>query len=325
MRAAVYRRFGGPEVVQVEEVPRPVPRTTEVLIRVHATTVSAADHRSRSKDVPAGLALPSSLVLGFFRPRRRILGMDIAGVVESVGAEVTRFRPGDGVIGMLGGRFGGHAEYAVADESSALAPKPASASFGEAAALVFGGITARAFFNHARLNVGSRVLVNGASGAVGSAAVQLAKVAGAHVTAVCSAGNASLVAALGADQIVDYQATDFTTGDATYDIVMDCVGNAPLSRVRPIVAPRGAVLLVAGDLRAVLAASRRDRKHALTVTAAPGPHLAADLEYLAGLVDGGRLRPVIDATYPLAQIVEAHRHVDSNHKRGSVVIDITAA
>jgi len=322
MRAAVYRRFGGPEVVQIEDIPRPEPRATEVLIRVHATTVSAADYRSRSKDVPNGLALPSSLVLGFIRPRRPILGMDVAGVIEAVGDGVTRFSPADEVIAMLGSRFGGHAEYAVAEESSAIALKPASASFREAAALVFGGITARAFLNQAHLRIGSRVLVNGASGAVGSAAVQLAKAVGAQVTAVCSAGNASLVTALGADRVVDYRAADFAAGDPSYDIVMDCVGNAPVSRVQSIVAPGGAVLLVAGDLRSVLTASQQSRRFGLTVATAPGPYLAADLEYLVHLFDADRLRPVIDRIYPLDQVADAHRYVDTKHKRGTVLIDV---
>lgn len=309
-------------MVQIEELPRPEPRPTQVLIRVHATTVSAADHRSRSKDVPAGLALPSPLVLGFVRPRRPILGMDVAGVVEAVGAEVTRFAVGDEVIAMLGSRFGGHAEYAVADDSSAIALKPAAASYAEAVALIFGGITARAFLKQTHLGRGSRVLVNGASGAVGSAAVQLAKAADAHVTAVCSSRNASLVGAMGADRIVDYLVDDFATGDDRYDVVMDCVGNAPVSRVHPIVVSGGAVLLVAGDLQSLLTASRDSRRHGITVATAPGQYLAADLEFLVGLFDDGQLRPLIDRTYPLDEIADAHRYVDTNRKRGAVVIDV---
>ena len=327
MRAAVYRRFGGPEVVQLENVARPEPRATEVLVRVHASTVSAADYRARSKDVPAGLALPSSLVLGITKPRRPILGMDFAGVIETVGGQVTRFAPGDEVIGMLGSAFGGHAEYAVAHQHSAIALKPATATFGEAVSLVFGGITARAFLNQARLEQGSRVLVNGASGAVGSAAVQLAKAAGAHVTAVCSAGNASLVTALGADRVLDYATTDFASGDfaagdSKYDIVMDCVGNAPVSRVHSIVEAGGAVLLVSGDLRSLITASRDSKRHGLTVVATPGRYVAADLEYLVGLFDAGSFVPVIDDSYPLAEISDAHRRVDSHRKRGAVVVTL---
>ena len=212
----------------------------------------------------------------------------------------------------------------MADEASALALKPRSATFAEAAALVFGGITARAFFKQARLEKGSRVLVNGASGAVGSAAVQLAKAEGAHVTAVCSATSASMVKCLGADEVVDYHTADFSASDASYDIVMDCVGNAPFSRVLPIVASGGSVLVVAGDLASVVGASRHGRKHGLTVAAAPGPYLSADLDYLVGLFDEGTLRPVIDRTYLLDQIADAHRYVDTNHKRGTVVIDVAA-
>lgn len=322
MKAAVYRRFGGPQVVQIEDVPRPEARATEVLIRVRATTVSAADRRSRCKDVPAGLALPSSLALGFFRPRWRILGMDVAGVVEAVGSRVTRFAPGDEVIAMLGSHFGGHAEYAVAEESSAIAHKPASTPIGDSVALVFGGITARAFLNQAHLDTDSRVLVNGASGAVGSAAVQLAKAAGAQVTAVCGASSAPVVTALGADHVIDYETTDFAASDARYDVVIDCVGNAPVARVQPIMAPGGAVLLVAGDLRSVLTASRLGRKHGLTVVTAPGAYRAADLEHLVGLAEDGQFHPVIDRRYPLTQIVNAHRYVDTNHKRGNVVVDV---
>jgi NADPH:quinone reductase-like Zn-dependent oxidoreductase len=247
--------------------------------------------------------------------------MDVAGVVEAVGAGVTEFRPGDEVMAMLGSRFGGHAEFAVADSSSAIVLKPASASFDEATALVFGGITARGFVNQPSLGPRSHVLVNGASGAVGSAAVQLAKAVGARVTAVCSARNASLVAGLGADRVIDYETTDFAAEDATYDIITDCVGNAPVTRARPVVAPGGAVLLVVGDLRSVLMAAQSQR-FGLTVATAPGPYLAADLEYLVGLFDSGQLRSVVDRTYPLNQIVNAHRYVDTNHKRGNVVIDV---
>ncbi|MGV8883859.1 MAG: NAD(P)-dependent alcohol dehydrogenase [Rhodoglobus sp.] len=337
MKAAVYRRFGGPDVIQIETRASPEPRPTEVLIRVHASTVSAADYRARSKDVPSGLALPSSLVLGFVKPRRPVLGMDCAGVVEAVGGRVSRFAPGDEVIGMLGSAFGGHAEFVVADEHSPIALKPATATFSEAVSLVFGGITARAFLNQAPLKRGSRVLVNGASGAVGSAAVQLAKAAGAHVTAVCSAANASLVTGLGADRVLDYATTDFASGgfaggDVTdvgyaadtsrYDIAIDCVGNAPVSRVHSIVEPGGAVLLVSGNLRSLVTASRESKRHGFTVVATPGRYLAGDLDYLVDLFDAGQLRPVIDSTYPFADIVSAHRRVDSHRKRGAVVVDL---
>lgn len=209
MSAAVNRRFGTPDVVRIEQLLKPTPGNGEVLIRVHATTVSAADYRARTKDVPPGLKLLSSLTLGFFRPRIRVLGMDVAGVIEGVGPGVTAFHPGDEVIAMLGGKFGGHAEYVTVAQDAAITLKPANLSFEEAAALVFGGITARAFLDRAMLIPGTSVLVNGASGSVGSAAVQLAHQAGAQVTAVCSGGNAELVRSLGADRVIDYTKSDF--------------------------------------------------------------------------------------------------------------------
>ncbi len=249
MKAAVYRRFGGPEVVKIQDVARPAPAAGEILIKVHATTVSAADHRTRAREVPAGLLIPRSLVLGFVRPKRPVLGMDAAGIVIEVGEGVERFAPGDEVLVMLGSRFGGHAEYAIALDSDAIALKPRSMSFEQAVSLVFGGITARGYLNQIAVGEETTVLVNGASGAVGTAMVQLAKAAGAHVTGVCSKANAALVASLGADRTIDYATTDFAEAGSRYDVIVDCVGNAPVARVLKSLNPGGAVLLVAGELR----------------------------------------------------------------------------
>jgi NADPH:quinone reductase-like Zn-dependent oxidoreductase len=325
MKAAVYHRFGGPEVVQIEDVVRPEPAAGEILIGVRATTVSAADHRTRARDVPAGLLLPSSLVLGFFRPRRPVLGMDVAGVVTAVGAGVTRFAPGDEVVAMLGSRFGGHAQYAIATATDAVAMKPASLTFEQAVSLVFGGITARSFLNQVTFGAGSRVLVNGASGAVGTAAVQLAKAAGAHVTGVSSAVNADLVTSLGADRTIDYTATDFAHEGLTYDVIVDCVGNAPVARVRDIVNRGGGVLLVAGNLRSLITASRNARRLGISVITTPGAYRSEDLEHILALAEQGVVRPTIDSTYPFDQIFAAHRHVDAGRKRGSVVVTIPSS
>jgi NADPH:quinone reductase-like Zn-dependent oxidoreductase len=327
MKAAVYRRFGGPEVVAIHEIARPVPAADELLIRVHATTVSAADYRSRSRDVPAGLLIPSSLVLGIFRPRRPVLGMDAVGVVVEVGADVQRFTVGDEVLAMLGSRFGGHAEYAILKTTDAIAHKPAGMSFDDAVSLIFGGITARGYLNQATVGAGTRVLVNGASGAVGTAVVQLAKAAGAHVTGVSSAANQAFVAALGADRTIDYRATDFASDSAAegdgYDVIVDCVGNAPVDRVLPVLNTGGAVLLVAGDLRSIVAAKGQARRHGITVVTGPGPYRSEDLEHLVDLAVRGMLRPTIDRTYAFEQIADAHRYVDAGRKRGSVVVHLT--
>ena len=327
MRAAVHRRFGGPEVVTVGEVRKPRPGPDDVLIQVHASTVSAADHRARTKDVPRGLALPSALALGVLRPRHRVLGMDVAGVVEAVGARVTRFAPGDEVIAMLGARFGGHAEYAVIRQDGAVTAKPRTMSFEEAVTLVFGGITARGYLNQVPLGPGVRVLVNGASGAVGTAVVQLAHHAGAHVTGVCSGRNRELVTSLGADRVIDRTTEDFTAVDlaaegVTYDVIVDCVGNAPFERVERLIRPGGALLLVIADLPAVLRAGRRSRTSGKLVTASVGPYRAEDLALLVELAEAGRFRAVCERTFDLADVAAAHAFVDQGRKRGNVVLRI---
>ena len=324
MRAAVHRRFGGPDVVQVEEIPVPAVGPDDLLIRVRASTVSAGDRRARNLDVPRGLWLPTVLTLGARRPRRPVLGMDVAGVVARVGADVDRFSVGDEVIAMLGGQFGGHAEYAVITQDGAVALKPTSMSPEDAVTLVFGGLTARAYLNQVDLLPGARILVNGASGAVGTAAVQLAKNAGAHVTAVCGSENAELVTALGADRVVDYTSSDFTTEDITYDVVVDCVGNAPFRAVRHLLAPGGALLLVVADLAGLLSATWHTRRTGHPVIATPGPHRGDDLAVLARLADAGEYRAVRETTFDLSDIAEAHRLVDTGHKRGNVVIRVTA-
>ena len=325
MKAAVYRRFGGPDVIHVEHIADLEPKPDELLIRVHASTVSAADYRSRSRDIPTGLRLPSSLVLGFFRPRRPVLGMDAAGIVEMTGDDVSGFAPGDEVVVMLGSRFGGHAEYAVVKATEAVVHKPRGLGFDEAASLIFGGLTAQAYLNQATVQAGTSILVNGASGAVGSAFVQIASAVGAHVTAVCSEPNHALVNDLGAQRTIDYRSQDFTADGTTYDVIVDCVGNAPVSRVARSVRPGGAVLLVAADLRSLIHAKRDARRHGITVVTGPGPYRAADLQHVMYLAEVGDIRPVIDRSYPLDDIAQAHRYVDTGRKRGSVVINIAEA
>ena len=322
MRAAVVHRFGGPEVVQVERVPKPTPKADELLLRVQASTVSIADHRTRSRDLPKGMWFYIPIALGVFRPRKRVLGMDVAGVVEAVGDEVTGFAPGDEVIAMLGGDFGGHAEYARIPQSKAIARKPRNLDMGDAAALVFGGHTALAYLNRVKLGPGSEVLVNGASGAVGTAVVQLAKQRGATVTGVCSAGKADLVRSLGADHVIDRASEDFATSGRTYDVIVECGGDAPFKRVEHSLKPGGALLLVITSLGGMLTASRNTRRSGKTVTFAPGPVSHEDLAGLSRLAEAGRIRPVVDRTFDLDDIVEAHRYVDSGAKRGNVVLRI---
>ena len=322
MRAAVYRRFGGPDVVRIEDRPTPQLRRGEVLVRVHASTVSAADHRARTKDVPRGLALPTALMLGVFRPRRNVLGMDAAGVVEAVGADVTGFASGDEVIAMLGARFGGHAEFVAVPQDGPIAKAPRNMSLEESSALVFGGVTARAFLDRAGVRSGSTVLVNGASGAVGTAAIQLAKLADAHVTGVTSTVNAELVESLGADRVIDYATVDFAAEGKTYDVILDAVGNAQFERVHGLINPGGTLLQVIGDLGDMIRAVGRSRKSGTKIVVGNVPFTAEHMASLVESAEAGGFQPVIDSTFDLADIVEAHRYVDTGRKRGSVVIRV---
>jgi NADPH:quinone reductase-like Zn-dependent oxidoreductase len=324
MRAAVAHRFGGPEVVEVESVPRPRAGSGEVLIRMYASTVSIADHRIRAKDLPRGLGFLAIVALGVFRPRKRILGMEGAGVIEAVGADVTAFGPGDRVIIQRGSAMGCHAEYVTMSAAGSIARIPDGLTFEDAAALVFGGYTALSFLEQVSLDPGVEVLVNGASGAVGSAAVQLAAGAGARVTAVCSARNGALVRSLGAARVIDYAQEDFAAGDDRYDVIVECVGNAPFRRVRGILNPGGSLLLVIADLRSMLSERGQSRRSGMRVTHNGTVFGAPVLRDLIARASAGAIRPVIDRTYDLDDIVEAHRYVDTGRKRGSVVLRIAA-
>jgi NADPH:quinone reductase-like Zn-dependent oxidoreductase len=241
-------------------------------------------------------------------------------VVTAVGSDVSRFAPGDEVIAMLGGRFGGHAEYAVVPADGAVTTKPAAMSFEDAVTLVFGGITACGYLGQVDVRPGTTVLVNGAAGAVGTAVVQLARHAGARVTAVCSGRNSEVVTDLGAERVIDYTRSDFLAEPGVFDVVVDCVGNAPFPRSRHLLAPGGALLLVVTDLTGVLSAGWYTRRTGHRVIAAPGPWRAEDLAHIVTLAESGDYRPVHDRTFDLADVAAAHRHVDAGHKRGNVVL-----
>lgn len=324
MRAASADRFGPPEVVRLAEAPKPEPGPAELLVRVRATTVSVADQRLRSRRVPRGTALLVAPTIGLFRPRVRVLGMEAAGVVEAVGSAVTRFAPGDEVIVMRGARFGCHAEYVTVPEDGEVAPKPRNLSFEQAAAVIFGGHTAIRYLDRVEIGPGTEVLVNGASGAVGSAVVQLAAARGATVTAVTSGRNAELVRSLGAARVIDYEREDFAAPgtDARYDVIVECVGNAPFARVARLIRPGGSLLLVIADLPAMLAAGRQSRRGGIRVDHRGGDLGAEGMARLTALAEAGELRPVIDRTYDLDEVVEAHRYVDTGRKRGSVVLRV---
>jgi NADPH:quinone reductase-like Zn-dependent oxidoreductase len=322
MRAAVYERYGPPEVVAIREVPTPAPKAGEVLIRIRATTVSTGDWRARSLSMPPGFGPFARLAFGINRPRQPILGAELSGVIASLGEGVGAFAVGDEVFAFSGGRMGSHAEFRCFSASGLVARKPANLSFEQAAALSFGGMTMLSFFRRGALASGERVLVNGASGSVGSAAVQLARHHGAEVTGVCGRANVELVRAIGAHHVIDYTSADFATTGETYDVIVDTVGNAGYSRVRRSLAKGGRLLVVLGGFVDLLVAPLAGRARGHRVIAGPRGSRVEDLHRLAAIAAAGAFTPVIDQIYPLERIVEAHRRVETGHKRGSVVVTL---
>lgn len=322
MRAAFARSFGPPEVVEIRDVPVPVPASDEVLVRVRASTVSIADHRIRAADLPRGLGFLRIVALGAFRPRRPVLGMDAAGEVVAVGADATGFATGDRVMVMRGDRFGAHAQYVTARAAGAVARIPDAMSFEDAAALVFGGYTAISFLDQVVLGPGVEVLVNGGSGAVGTAAIQIAAHAGARITAVTSAGNAELVGSLGADRVIDYASEDFAAGPDRWDVIVECVGNAPFTRVGEVLSDGGTLLLVIADGPAMLRERSQNRRSGRRVTHSGSLFGKPAMERLVALAEAGAVRPVVDRAFDLDDIVAAHRYVDTGRKRGAVVLRI---
>lgn len=301
------------------DLPKPAPGAREVLIRVRATTVTSGDWRMRSLEVPKGFKLLSRLFMGVSRPRTPVLGMELAGDVESVGEGVREFEPGDPVFAYGGGSY---VEYKCVPADGVLARKPACLSYEEAAALSFGGTTALDFFRRAKLGRGERVLVNGAAGGVGTAAVQLAKHLGAEVTGVCSTGNLELVRSLGADRVIDYTREDFTRTGERYDVIVDTAGTAPFSRSEASLKEGGRLLLVLGSLASMLQAPWVSLTSGKRVIAGVARARVEDLRFLARLAEAGELRPVIDRRFPFDRIAEAHAYVDAGHKRGNVVVTV---
>ena len=302
MKAAIYTHYGPPDVLQVAEVPKPIPKDDEILVKVRATTVTRGDSRMRSFTVPRGQWLFARLYLGITGPRRRILGMELAGDVEAIGKAVRRFQPGDSVFGStFAANFGGYAEYKCLPENGVVTLKPANLTYEEAAALPGGGMAALRVLRHGKVQKGQRVLIFGASGAVGTYAVQLARHYGAEVTGVCSTRNLELVRSLGAAEVIDYAKEDFTQRGDSYDVVIDAVGMLP----REQALKRSSIYV---DVHNV-----------------PGGESLDDLVLLKDLVEAGIIKPVIDRCYLLDQIVEAHCYVDQRHKRGNVVITVATA
>ncbi|MGJ8637359.1 MAG: NAD(P)-dependent alcohol dehydrogenase [Phycisphaerales bacterium] len=327
MKSAVYRKYGAPSVVKLEEVETPAPKRGEVLVRVHASSVNTGDARMRRADFgPALIAIPARLFLGIFGPRAKVLGTGFSGVVEAVGEEAGKFRVGDRVFGSVGMQMGAHAEYVVIKEDASVVPIPDGVGYVDAASMVFGGITAIFFLRTQgkldQLGEGQqpRVMVVGASGGVGSMAVQYAKALGAYVTGVCSTKNVELVESLGADAVIDYTKTDFLSGDERYDLIFDTIGKCPFGRAKQVLAEDGRVLeaeLGTASIGWVLWSKLFGRKKMIGGVAFDK---LAFVETIGRLVESGEMRPVIDRVLPFREIQEAHARVDQGGKVGAVVV-----
>ena len=296
MRAVVYERYGSPEVLELREIAKPIPKKNEVLIRVHATTVTAGDWRMRKAD-----PFLARLFNGLFKPRRvKILGFELAGVIAEVGQNVATFKKGDEVFASCGLKFGAYAEYKCIEVNDLIALKPKNMTFEEAAAVPIGGLTALGFIRSSGLREGDSILIYGASGSVGTFAVQIAKAVGANVTAVCSSSNIDLVKSLGAVVVIDYTQDDFTKAPATFDVVFDAVGKTSKSACKALLKTNGKYVSVTGSPK-------------------QGTN---DLLHLKELIETGKLKTVIDRNYPMEQIREAHAYVESFRKKGNVTVSV---
>jgi len=322
MKAIVYERYGPPEVLQLKEVKKPTPKDNEVLIKTHATTVTSGDWRVRSLTVPVGFGFIMRLVFGISKPRQPILGSELAGVIESVGKHARKFKVGDQVFAFSDASMGCHAEYKCMPQDGAVVLKPPGLSYDEAAALSFGGTTALDFLRRGKLQSGERVLINGASGGVGTAAVQLAKHFGADVTGVCSTANLKLVRSLGASHVINYTKEDFTQNGETYDVILDTVGTAPFSRSKDSLTNGGRLLMILAGLPDMLEVPWVSMTSSRKIIAGPVAVRAEDLRFLARLAEAGEFKPVIDRRYPFEQIAEAHSYVDTGRKKGNVIITL---
>lgn len=317
MKAAVYAEYGAPEVLQIKTLEKPVPKDNEILIKIHATPVTSADARLRRADPFA-----VRFFFGLFRPSKSVLGGVLSGAVEAVGKNVRKFKVGDQVFGSAYPHFGAHAEYISLPETGTLAVKPDNISHEEAAALPFGGLTAVHFLQKVNIQAGQKVLVYGASGAIGTAAVQIAKYFGAEVTGVCSTANVEMVKSLGADHVIDYTKTDFAQNGGQYDVVFETVNKAPFSTCLAALRENGTLILGSAMLTAMLRGAWVSMTGSKKVISGVAVETLTALDLLKKMAEEGKLKAVIDTKYDFAQIASAHAHVDTGRKKGNVVIVI---
>ncbi|MCA9883096.1 MAG: NAD(P)-dependent alcohol dehydrogenase [Anaerolineae bacterium] len=327
MKAVVYQQYGSPEVLTLSEIEKPSLKNDEILVKVHATSVTTGDVNLRNfVFVPHGFRLITRLVFGINKPKKHVLGIEFAGEVAAVGSEVSKFKVGDAVFGLDGTNWGAYAEYKAVSQNVGVTHKPTNLSYDQAVAIPNGSLTALTFLSKlGKVQPGEKVLIVGASGSVGSAAVQIAKYLGAEVTGVCSARNVDLVKSLGADHVIDYSKEDFTKGRETYDVIFDTVNKTRFGKCKRILNNGGRFLVGAGGPLAFLQMARTALFGSKKVLAGTSSESQENLAFIKELVEQGHIKPVIDRSYPLAKIVEAHSYVDTGHKRGNVVVTIVPA
>lgn len=318
MKAIIYTQYGAPDVLQLKDVDKPEPKDNEILVKIKATAVNSGDIRLRKADPFA-----VRFFFGLTKPNRNILGGVLSGEVEAVGAAVKLFKAGDQVFGTTGMSFGAYAEYKCLPENAVLALKPGNITHQEAAVIPFGATAALFFLRKADIQKGQKVLINGASGAIGTAAIQLAKYFGAHVTGVCSTANIDMVRSLGADKVIDYTKEDFTKNGETYDIIFDTVGKISFSKSLKSLTKKGVMILAASGMAGMLQGMWTSMTSSKKIITGLISQKAEDMSFLKKLIEDGRLKPVIDRSYTLEQIAEAHSYVEKGHKKGNVAVTIS--
>jgi 2-desacetyl-2-hydroxyethyl bacteriochlorophyllide A dehydrogenase len=317
MRAIELTKYGAPEFLQMKEVEKPLPKDHEILIKIHATSVSSGDARMRRAD-----PFIIRLIFGFKRPRKAILGVVVAGEVEAIGKSVSNYKVGDQVFGSSGMRFGAHAEYVSVPEDAVMALKPNNMTYEEAAAIPFGATASMHFLRIADIQKGQKVLINGASGALGTMSVQLAKNHGAIVTAVCGSSNIELMKSLGADKVIDYTKEDFTRDGEKYDVIFDTVDKIPFRKALRCLNKNGHLLMASAGICTMIGGSITSIFIRKKIVSGVIKESAEDMNFFKQEIENGKLRAVIDKTFPLEQIAKAHAYVDKGHKKGNVILTV---
>ena len=330
MKAIVFTEYGSPDVLQLKEVAKPTPKDDEILVRVHATPVNYGDLTARNFanlsssefNMPTPLWLPARMSFGWNKPKINILGGELAGEVEAVGKKVKKFKPGDQVFAYTGMNMGANAEYLCLPEAGIVALKPANLTYEEASTLPYGAIMALSLLRKVNIRPGQKVLINGASGGIGSMAVQVAKHFGTEVTGVCGTPRLEYVKSLGADKVIDYTKDDFTRNGETYDLIFDILGRSSFSRLKRSLKPNGIYLLASYKMKQLFQMFRTSMFGGQKVICAMASEKSEDLVFIKELVEAGKIKTIIDKCYPLEQAAEAHRYVESGLKKGPVVITL---